>query len=423
MLRHRLLQEGEPKPYLVIAISVGTNVLLGVLIFALFALILSQRPPAVSRFLNVIASVISILMPALIILTFIALSKLKSRQIRMVELKKIKTFIDALHHSSTDIEAYDTLRDFISMLRVADKISIVYKARDEDDGFSWKDISAEDAAACDMHYEFCPLLNKSRDYICGTPNSDSGCPLDTKKFRKGSYLCVPIVDEEHYKSILQLYKNKDGSFSQATIAAIKSYVEIARPIISIKNEFNALNRKATTDYLTKLYNRDFLDTYLQNQIEVSNLSKQPLSIIMIDVDCFKAINDTYGHASGDYLLIHVSEIFMKCIRKTDVVVRYGGDEFVVILPSTDTKTAFAVSERMRINLEKSMIRSLDGNNVLFATCSFGISTYPTLCGSKQELLKTADIALYKAKHSNKNCTMIYEKGLTAIQDSAKSKVI
>lgn len=173
-------------------------------------------------------------------------------------------------------------------------------------------------------------------------------------------------------------------------------------IIKTKNE-HLLHIQASIDNLTKVFNRNFLDSYLDKELSYTNMNKQLLSVIMIDIDYFKTINDTYGHAVGDQILTLFVELVPNCIRKTDLIARYGGDEFIVVLPSTDTQTAMSIAERIRHTFESIRMPLANGFSMPSMSCSLGISTFPQHCSDKEGLLKTSDIALYKAKLSGRNC--------------------
>jgi len=325
---------------------------------------------------------LSALIPTATHLYFSFLNKVARDQIHTSELNKFKKFIHTLYNSSSDVEVCNKLRDFICESGTFDSASILRITSSNYKSSSWIDATPKSTAVCNINKGSCPLLVKNKPYVLGNiHNNVEKCPLNTENFSKGSYLCFLIADEEDSKYILQLYNKRANSFNRRKISLIESYIEVTKPVLANKRTVKILKKKATTDYLTKLYNRSFLDTYLQNQIDVANLTKQPLSIIIIDVDSFKNINDTYGHTSGDSFLVNFANIIIKNVRKSDVVVRYGGDEFVVILPSTDAKTAYSVAERIRRNLEKTIIPSTDSKYILSATCSLGVSTYPTLCSN------------------------------------------
>jgi diguanylate cyclase (GGDEF)-like protein len=128
---------------------------------------------------------------------------------------------------------------------------------------------------------------------------------------------------------------------------------------------------------------------------------------MLDLDHYKEINDTFGHSAGDHVLTFFAELVLNCTRKTDLVARYGGDEFIIVLPATNTETAEAVSERIRQTLLCTPIPPYDEIKFPFITCSLGISTYPAHGSSKDDLVKTADAALYKAKNSGRNLSITF----------------
>ena len=166
--------------------------------------------------------------------------------------------------------------------------------------------------------------------------------------------------------------------------------------------------QASMDKLTELYNRSYLEPFLENEIESADRLNNQISMIMVDMDRFKDINDTYGHTVGDRILTIFAQVVLKCIRKTDVIVRYGGDEFVVVLPRTDTETAHIVAERIREEVSATYIPPIDGAVISSISCSVGVSTYPALCSSKSSLIKTSDLALYEAKHAGRNRTIVYK---------------
>ena len=169
-----------------------------------------------------------------------------------------------------------------------------------------------------------------------------------------------------------------------------------------------LKTQASTDKLTELYNRSYLDPFLESEIASANKFNRQVSLIMVDMDHFKDINDTYGHSLGDHVLTMFAQVVLKCIRKSDIIARYGGDEFIVVLPRTDTETAHSIAERIRQEVSQTYIPPLDDTVISSISCSVGVSTYPTLCNSKNNLIRTSDHALYEAKHSGRNCTIVYK---------------
>lgn len=163
----------------------------------------------------------------------------------------------------------------------------------------------------------------------------------------------------------------------------------------------SLYEMATTDMMTKLKIHHYFHTLLVEEISRATRLSRPLSIIMADIDHFKKLNDTYGHQAGDMVLINVAKIIKDSIRQIDVPSRYGGEEFSVILPGTEIHEALVVAERIRQNVEKSVI--IYDDKELRATISIGVTQYdPDLDPSKNTLIERADKALYISKRNGRN---------------------
>ncbi len=160
-------------------------------------------------------------------------------------------------------------------------------------------------------------------------------------------------------------------------------------------------RLSTIDSLTNIYNKRFINEFLMKEIERSRRSNQKFSIVICDMDDFKRINDTHGHLSGDIVLKAFADIITSTIRNLDVVGRYGGDEFMIILPEASSETAFGIIDRLRHKIESHEIPVHKGNTVKI-TASFGIATFPDDGMSSDDLLISSDERLYKAKSYGKN---------------------
>jgi diguanylate cyclase (GGDEF)-like protein len=158
---------------------------------------------------------------------------------------------------------------------------------------------------------------------------------------------------------------------------------------------------STTDPLTDIYNRRFINEFLIKEIERSSRLNKQFSIVMCDIDDFKDINDTCGHISGDKVLQSISYVIKANIRKLDIVGRYGGDEFIIILPDTDCDTASLVIERIRQKIENIEISELSRKRIK-VTASFGIATFPSNGMTSDDLLLSTDERLYQAKSWGKN---------------------
>jgi len=158
---------------------------------------------------------------------------------------------------------------------------------------------------------------------------------------------------------------------------------------------------ATTDPLTSIYNRRYMNEFLAKEAERSRRTHKEFSVTITDVDDFKKINDMYGHSSGDVVLKEIVRGMIKLTREYDTVGRYGGEEFLIIMPEVNKQTAVDVADRMRRNIEKHEIELTEGAKVT-VTASFGIASFEEDGNSPDDLLVKADERLYKAKREGKN---------------------
>ncbi|MBZ7921187.1 PleD family two-component system response regulator [Ensifer adhaerens] len=159
---------------------------------------------------------------------------------------------------------------------------------------------------------------------------------------------------------------------------------------------------AVTDGLTGLHNRRYFDTHLKLLMDRATARGRPLSICMTDIDRFKQVNDTYGHDAGDEVLREFANRIRTTVRGADLACRFGGEEFVVVMPDTSAEMAAGVAERLRIIIESLPFPVPQADGVLKVTASMGIATLRPDADSAEALLKRADTALYQAKHEGRN---------------------
>ena len=164
-----------------------------------------------------------------------------------------------------------------------------------------------------------------------------------------------------------------------------------------------MQRQAVTDELTGLANHGRFQELLTLEVEQVRRYRHQLGLIMIDIDNFKSINDTYGHQQGDVVLKHVAHVLRETSREVDVPARYGGEEMALILPHTDLDGAFSIAERVRSEIASLRVPRLDGQGQLRVTASVGVSA--SADGDKDSLIAEADAALYTAKRTGKNKTV------------------
>jgi len=171
----------------------------------------------------------------------------------------------------------------------------------------------------------------------------------------------------------------------------------------------SLNDLSITDGLTGLYNHRYLHEQLAREIRRSDRYRAPLTCLMLDIDDFKKVNDQWGHPFGDAVLAKTAGLIRETVRTTDTVGRYGGEEFLVMMPQTSREAALLLAERIRRTVEAYPFSLGDG--MVHVTLSIGLATYPSLTlgvRNKSALLSAADQALYKAKRTGKNRTVVWQ---------------
>ncbi|MBP7791949.1 MAG: GGDEF domain-containing protein [Candidatus Goldbacteria bacterium] len=190
------------------------------------------------------------------------------------------------------------------------------------------------------------------------------------------------------------------------LVGLISYMDISnalrKNLYRLQEKTEVLEIKAITDPLTGLYNKNYINEQLKSFFSLSKRTNQPMAIIMIDVDHFKSINDKYGHLCGDEVLKKISGILKEKTREINVIGRYGGDEFIILGPISDYKSAFYMTERLRNIIENTPFYYDDNKRKFNVTISAGIAIWNYKIKNCKELLKLADMALYLAKNSGRN---------------------
>jgi diguanylate cyclase (GGDEF)-like protein len=171
---------------------------------------------------------------------------------------------------------------------------------------------------------------------------------------------------------------------------------------SFQQKFQVASERSVTDPLTQLYNRRFFEEYLEREINRLGRDGDGLCLLVIDIDDFKALNDSYGHAAGDEFLTQIARIMKESVRETDLLARFGGEEFVVVAKGTDIRGAMILAEKLRISVAAASFIVDDSMRPRRATVSIGLAKYK---GSQTDLFNSADAALYRAKDSGKNCVV------------------
>ncbi len=169
--------------------------------------------------------------------------------------------------------------------------------------------------------------------------------------------------------------------------------------------YKEIETLAITDALTGAYTRRYFLERFEEELKRSQLRKSKMSFLLVDADHFKKINDQYGHLTGDEVLRQLAAVLKESVREIDIVGRYGGEEFCVVLPDTDAQGAAFVAERIRKTMESKKIRAYDAT--LRVTISLGVASYPSDGKTAEELIDKADWALYRAKSAGRNCIIVF----------------
>ncbi len=216
------------------------------------------------------------------------------------------------------------------------------------------------------------------------------------------HICFPMVVGGKTGGVVQfLFDSKDTIYrNNERLFKAEQYIKESLSVIEAKRLTNTLRESALKDPLTGLYNRRFLQEYTETLVAGVIRRERNVGLIMCDLDYFKQVNDTHGHNVGDSLLIDTSSNILKCVRAADLVIRFGGEEFLVLLLDINEGDTIKVAEKIRETFENTKFKIPDGT--IKKTISLGVSEFPVDTKSFWQSIKFADVALYKAKEAGRN---------------------
>lgn len=217
-----------------------------------------------------------------------------------------------------------------------------------------------------------------------------------------SLVCVPLVFQRRIMGILYLDDFVPRQFDREKLNLLSILASFAAMAIHNATLHKRTKLMAITDALTGLHNHRYFKQYFKQEVGRAKRYHKPFSIIMMDVDDFKSYNDSFGHATGDHLLSIMGSVILRTIRGVDVAFRYGGEEFIVLLPETRLEQAVLAAERLRQAVQSGTAKNHAGLASRGVTVSIGVASYPENADKMDELFNIVDSLLYQAKRCGKN---------------------
>jgi diguanylate cyclase (GGDEF)-like protein len=213
-----------------------------------------------------------------------------------------------------------------------------------------------------------------------------------------SELCLPLIVFGENLGVMVLSSESVNGFLLEDVPALESVADICAAAIQNSRHFERTKQLAYLDGLTGIFNRRFFEMRIQEEIQRAGRYETELSVVMLDLDHFKRLNDEFGHLLGDEVLRQVSVIFQNHLRKGDVCCRYGGEEFALLLPNTSTENAIEVADKLRRTVETWVFPGVARP----LTLSAGVAGFPQHGNTRDEIIAAADNALYLAKQTGRN---------------------
>jgi len=226
-----------------------------------------------------------------------------------------------------------------------------------------------------------------------------------------NYFCIPYSISNEIDLIISIYARtkKESLKIKEMIPYIQDYVDAAKTVIISKKLMHTLEMNAQTDSLTNLKNRKYLEDTIPKITSQTSRSNIQYGVLLLDIDFFKVVNDTYGHDIGDKALKLVARILNESIREADIAIRFGGEEFLILLYNCDEESIFTVAEKIRTKIEQTEIPI--GTISIKKTVSIGTSIFPKDSENINDCIKFSDLALYKAKNSGRNQVVKFDESM------------
>ncbi|WP_345980649.1 diguanylate cyclase [Sulfurimonas sp. HSL3-2] len=253
-------------------------------------------------------------------------------------------------------------------------------------------------ANVDKNVDLCRAYRTDTDIVSTDfPNLCSSC-----HHNENEYICIPFDINDEVSLTLNIVVDDPAKFEQISmnVTSIKNYIEAAKPVIESKILTDKLRDTTLRDGMTGIYNRRFLEQFIDKMAKQALRNETNYSVLMLDIDYFKMVNDTYGHDIGDIVIKGLAEVIKKSIRDADLAIRYGGEEFVILLNNASREGSITVAKKIHDEFNKMKFNV--GGELLQKTISIGVAQFPDDANSIWKCIKFADTALYYAKEHGRN---------------------
>ncbi len=247
----------------------------------------------------------------------------------------------------------------------------------------------------------CKAVRTGRPFVVNDVRVKPLCPSKFALPSEGSYFCGPLIAGGIIIGSVRMEAARD-LWTPERQRLLESYLSGSASALSNLRLLDRMKQQANIDMLTGLYNRRFLEDYTRKLLAIARRRERPVGLIMIDLDHFKSFNDLYGHEIGDRMLRHFAKAVTGSMRETNLASRYGGEEFIIILPDTDIKSSMLVAERIRKAVMVMVVPSNTEKPLPQLTVSLGVAAYPLHGQTLEQVIQASDKALYESKRGGRN---------------------
>ena len=260
-----------------------------------------------------------------------------------------------------------------------------------------KDTVDADASLCRAHRTNMTVISSEFTHLC------LECDCEGLE-----YICIPFTINDENSLVISITTKDQNELNKinAFVSSIENYLEAAKPVIESKMLMEKLRASSLKDPMTGLYNRRFLEEFIDTVANQAKRNKITYSVLMLDVDFFKNVNDTYGHDVGDKVIAKIGEVLLGNIRESDLAIRYGGEEFIVLLQNATDEGTKKIASKIHSEFA-NLLFDVGNDQTMQKTISIGIAKFPKDAESIWKCIKYADTALYVAKTTGRNKIVEY----------------